>query len=420
MPSWVEVEYAARKLAAYLTPRCSVEKFDMFVLGSAERPEHYGFPRSYSRRPNWDASILRTEVSWVLWHTANHPARGGFEYRGLPKWELRMIADGNIRLLWNDEGVTSKLRHEWLTACAVNRRYRGEDWRVWLAHPLTWVCRHAPVHGKGFTPRSLLVASWVEAKKEWKGWHTPLPIGYGADGEMSYIDPVAMLDEVWDEDLYQGIKSSPERVFRAVVARTSAEALDRLARENAAFPVMPWKPIQGITQIMTAADLVAEGERMKHCVGGYVEACRGGRCIIVKLSSSTAELSADGYVRQHRGYKNSTPPAEDVNLLDRWVHKVVDPKQRELRIAAEAAEAAARAAQQVQIDAEHAANAARQREIDLKHVERTVDEFFTPNPRGPILIKVFWEKALSDVLKQRIEERTKEGFISQNKIEIAC
>lgn len=321
MPSWIDVEDAARKLANYLTPRCSVEKFQTWIQGAAERPANYGFPRSYARRPNWDASILRTEVSWVLWHTANHPAKGGFEYRGLPKWELSVIADGNISRLWSGAGVTSKLRHEWLTACAVNRRYRGEDWRVWLEHPLSWVCRHAPV--RGFVPRTLLIASWLEAKKEWKGWKTQIPVGYGANGEMSLIDPVAMLDEIWESDLTHGIKSSPEKVFRAVLARTSSEELERMARENLPLPVMPWEPIQGITQILTAADLVVEGERMKHCVGGYVDACREGQCFIVRLRNSTAEITPDGYIHQHMGYKNSTPPEADRSLLERWQQEIV-------------------------------------------------------------------------------------------------
>lgn len=82
---------------------------------------------------------------------------------------------------------------------------------------------------------------------------------------------------------------------------------------------------------------------------GYAEACRGGKCFIVKLRNSTAELSDNGYVRQHKGYENGIPPEADRSLLDRWMRQVVEPKQEELRIAAEAAAAEAAAAERISL-----------------------------------------------------------------------
>jgi hypothetical protein len=157
------------------------------------------------------------------------------------------------------------------------------------------------------------------AKKDWAGWDRPFPIGYGPDGTMRTVRPQSLLDEVWDPDLVNGVKTSPERVFRAVLARKDEAALARVASENVPFPAMPWTTIPGVEQITTARELVAEGGRMCHCVGGYADACRSGRCFILRLPKSTAEISPGGEVYQHRGYQNAAPPPHDRELLARWM-----------------------------------------------------------------------------------------------------
>lgn len=316
MPSLPELKSAAVELADHAGADCAPAYLLWLADNASRKPQDWGFPRSYSSRPNWTADDIRREISAVLWRTPTHPARIAPAYRGLPFRTLSAIADGAIKSLWWD-APDSRTRHEWLSAVAVNRRYRGTEWQGWLAHPWAWFTRHCPIGG--FVPRSRAIAEWLVAKKGWAGWHRPLPIGYGPDGTMQTIRPQDLLDEVWDEDLPNGPKSSPERVFRAVMARKGEAALARIAAENAPLPAMPWTTIHGVEQITSARELVAEGERMAHCVGGYAEAAREGRCFILRLPSSTAEITPNGEVYQHRAHKNSDPSPSDKALLARWV-----------------------------------------------------------------------------------------------------
>jgi hypothetical protein len=72
-------------------------------------------------------------------------------------------------------------------------------------------------------------------------------------------------------------------------------------------------------------DLVAEGQYMQHCVGGYVEAAQRGECYIISIQTaagrSTAELSPSRGVVQHRGIKNSAPARANEELLQRWLQR---------------------------------------------------------------------------------------------------
>lgn len=315
MPSINELKSAARELAAVAEADCSPEYLFWLAENAARRPQDWGFPRSYATRPNWTASDLRREISYVLWRLPTHPNRIPQAYKGLPFHALATIADGGIVSLWHD-APSSKIRHEWLCAVAVNRRYRAAEWQTWFDAPWAWFTRHCPIGS--FIPRTRRVAEWLVAKKEWAGWHRPLEVGYGPDGQMQIVRPQDILDEVWDEDIPH-TKVSPERVFRAALARTSAEMLARIVKDNALLPPMPWTTIHGVEQLTSGSALVAEGVRMNNCVGGYVDACRRGRCYIIRLPNSTAEITPDGAVYQHRGRSNQHPPAGDVALLARWV-----------------------------------------------------------------------------------------------------
>jgi hypothetical protein len=136
---------------------------------------------------------------------------------------------------------------------------------------------------------------------------------------MQAVDPRSILDEVEDADLANGAKTNPERVFRAVFARKSDDALARIVSENAPLAPMPWTTIPGVTQIISASDLIDEGRRMEHCVGVYADRCRRGECYILRLPDSTAEILRDGSVYQHRARKNEDPSPKDTALLARWV-----------------------------------------------------------------------------------------------------
>lgn len=323
MPSFSDLAAAAKELAAVVMAKHSMagaagtaERLFWVADTAARRPEDFGYPRSYPSRPNWTANDIRREISAVLWGKPTHPSRIAPCYAGLPFRQLAEIADGRIASLWFEAPTTAD-RHEFLSAVAANRRYRGMEWQGWLASPLSWVVRHCPVGD--FVPRDMAIANWLVAKKTWAGWSRPLPVGYGPDGQMRTVSPVAMLDEVTPADLVGGPKTNPERVFRAVLARTSADALAEIARQNAPLPAMPWTTVPGVEQITTAAGLVAEGQRMGHCVGGYSSACRAGRAYIIRLPNSTAEITPSGDVYQHRAIGNAVPPKSDIDLLEKWV-----------------------------------------------------------------------------------------------------
>lgn len=316
MPTLGELSSAARELADCAGSDCAPAYLCWLADNASRRPQDWGFPRSYSGRPNWTANDLRREISAVLWRLPTHPSRIAPAYRGLPFRTLATIADGDMQYLWVD-APSSATRHEWLTATAINRRYRGGEWPEWLSSPWRWFCRHCPIGH--YNPRSRAIAEWLVEKKQWAGWFRPLPIGYGADGQMATIRPQDILDEIEDGDLGSGAKTNPERVFRSVLARKSEDALARIAAENAPFPSMPWTTIPGVEQISSTRALVAEGERMGHCVGAYADRCRAGECFILRLPHSTAEILRDGTVYQHRGQNNADPYPQDRALLARWV-----------------------------------------------------------------------------------------------------
>lgn len=317
MPTMYELEMAADQLATRLSKDCPPHHLDWFVRDVAKFPGDWGFPQCWVGRPNWSCRDLRTQVSWRLWRMPNHPRRIPRAFWGLPFRVLQTISDGYIQSLWYD-APSGAVRHEWLTQCAINRRFHAAEWRDWLANPWRWYCRFCDFIGD-YNPRSRIIAEWLIHKKEWKGWRQPIAVGYAPNGEMSYVEPAALLDEIYNEDLVSGIKTSPERVFRAVLARKSETEMARIAQENALFPKMPWTEIQGVRQIMTARELVEEGRRMYHCVGTYSERCRRAECFILRLPNSTAEILPDGSVYQHRGYNNSNPCKADRDLLTLWM-----------------------------------------------------------------------------------------------------
>jgi hypothetical protein len=316
MPTLSELRDAAKTLAATAGRDCSPGYLFWLCDNAARRPHDWGFPQSYSRRPNWTADLLREEVSFALWRRPTHPARIARAFSRLPFDTLSKIANGSIESLW-PTAPSKAIRHEWLAACSANRQFGGREWEEWLTSPLRWFTRHCPIGD--YVPRSEAIAQWLVAKKTWKGWSRKLPVGYGPDGQMVTVPAVDLLDEIEDGDLVAGPTTSPERVFRAVLARKSEAELARIASLNAPFPEMPWAEIPGVTQIRYARDLVAEGHRMGHCVGSYADRCRRGDCYILRLPHSTAEILPNGSVYQHRSHRNSSPKESDKKLLAKWL-----------------------------------------------------------------------------------------------------
>lgn len=301
----------AQRVADWLGQEATYDQLRQGLEWALHRPQDWGGSRGWMNRPNGDWDTLREEVCRILWRLPNHPSRIPRTHRGLPFKTLTRIARAGVKILWYD-APNGRVREEWLAAVAVNRRYGGSEWQEWLEQPLRWVIRHLP-WAAGYTPRSWGIAQWILRKRDWVGWQRELP---GAGG----LTPAEMLDEVWDEDLSQGEKTSPARVFQTVLQRR----LEKLAREGydakARTPLLPWTlEVPGIRHLRGEREFILEGKRMNHCVGGYWEAALRGRCFILALPRSTAEIRPNGSVYQHRGYGNAEPPEHDKALLRQWL-----------------------------------------------------------------------------------------------------
>jgi hypothetical protein len=82
-----------------------------------------------------------------------------------------------------------------------------------------------------------------------------------------------------------------------------------------------------VTQLRTAADLVAETGATHHCVASYAAKCVAGHASIWSLRRRAAghterlltiELDRQHRVIQVRGFANRPPRAEERKLLERW------------------------------------------------------------------------------------------------------
>ena len=82
-----------------------------------------------------------------------------------------------------------------------------------------------------------------------------------------------------------------------------------------------------VTQLRTAADLVAETRAMRHCVASYAPRCIAGHASIWSLRRRAAgnterlltiELDRQNRAIQVRGFANRTPRTEERKLLERW------------------------------------------------------------------------------------------------------
>lgn len=85
-----------------------------------------------------------------------------------------------------------------------------------------------------------------------------------------------------------------------------------------------------ITAPHSADEIVAEGQKLHHCVGRYVKDIAYGRCIILFIRETdnpdepycTVELK-DGDVYQARIHHNLQPPAKVQQFIDRWKKEVL-------------------------------------------------------------------------------------------------
>ncbi len=85
-----------------------------------------------------------------------------------------------------------------------------------------------------------------------------------------------------------------------------------------------------VTAPHSADELVAEGHKLRHCVGGYIKKVACNDCTILFIREAkrpdkpfcTVELQ-NGDVYQARVYKNHQPPAKVQRFIDRWKNEVL-------------------------------------------------------------------------------------------------
>jgi hypothetical protein len=295
-----------------------------------ENPAGYQLPRIWNQRPNWDKDRILRGISRATWGKNCPPTKFlGFpeQWEGLPCDLVReMFLNGGLpQSPFDKKGTVA-----WLDGLAWAHRTRYRDrtlWRdpvhwLWLSTPDSWPLRQRTQ----YLPRTAYVCLWLLNTARSKAWSKER-IAHGPGGQAHTFTYIDLIDEIWDADI-PTIKSSVEKVFERVNERISQCTLDRLARENRPVAPLPshWPALlPGMRHLDKGGDLVAEGQYMQHCVGGYVEAAQRGECYIISIQTaagrSTAELSPSRGVVQHRGIKNSAPARANEELLQRWLQR---------------------------------------------------------------------------------------------------
>jgi len=194
---------------------------------------------------------------------------------------------------------------------------------------------YARVAGWG-TRRRLRVIEWYARKKNTRGMCREREYTLET-GDTIRITLIAILDQVEDGDLVNGVNTSPDAVFHRVMARglthrvpdvdeQTQEALSRLSamkREEKLkrpFPLMEGvRETPYVKQIRTRQELADEGNRMVNCLGGYAEKCADGDTFmfVVQVGDqrSNVQIDEDRNVVQHYGKLNQAPPANCIVAL---------------------------------------------------------------------------------------------------------
>ena len=86
-----------------------------------------------------------------------------------------------------------------------------------------------------------------------------------------------------------------------------------------------------IRELLSSAELIAEGRAMQHCVASYARSCHTGTCSIWAMDAETEEgmdklltlevNNADNQIRQVRGKRNRRPTAKEKEVIQRWASR---------------------------------------------------------------------------------------------------
>lgn len=238
---------------------------------------------------------------------------------GVPPRELARQADP-------DSELTAAEAHRWLSDAPQMSPLR------WLSRELF---RKLNVAGKvPFAMRSWAVARWaqrvVSSRPEREALLRRRQL-MGPGGQVISVRFVDRLDEIQEVDLVEGIRTGVQRAYERAAARVGADRLEELAKDHRVLARIPahWPRRLGarVRVLVTAAELVAEGREMQHCVGGYAHAVESGRSMIVSIRAgghrSTAEITPAGEVLQHHGRCNTRPSAVCDAVLRSLLRRII-------------------------------------------------------------------------------------------------
>ncbi len=132
--------------------------------------------------------------------------------------------------------------------------------------------------------------------------------------------PESLLRQVEDWHRELGRTTAAEGVY---FRRSGFKAFEKKAGRNGEIT---WH----IRELLSGAELVAEGRALQHCVASYAGSCASGECSIWTMveetptraiKHQTVEVSAHGMIVESRGRQNRLPTAAEYKVLQDWARK---------------------------------------------------------------------------------------------------
>lgn len=209
-------------------------------------------------------------------------------------------------------GLTRAEAHAWLT-------------KLPSGSAVSWLASQLPETAP-FRLRSIVIVRWLHAVQRRDGWGALIKerVVHGPAGQEIRFRFLDRIDEIQDEDLVRGSQTRVVDAFESAAGRAGESWLAKNREDHRviAGPV-GWKFSRRIRRLVTPAALVAEGEEMSHCVGGYATAVEKGQSHVLSIRAwgqrSTVELAPEGRVSQHSGPRNAPPHAVCVAVLRRFL-----------------------------------------------------------------------------------------------------
>lgn len=139
-----------------------------------------------------------------------------------------------------------------------------------------------------------------------------------------YLNTKEPEDEVYPEDLKKAHHDAANLYARKQEEERVKNQTDVFKQKVNEYRDLCWETEDGYKFIVpeTPADLIAEGRKMHHCVGGYIDYVVRGRCKIMFLRKDdmpymTIEVK-DNQVWQCKKFANELPNEDDTVLIKNW------------------------------------------------------------------------------------------------------